>query len=496
LRRIEALGLAGCLGLAAFLRFYNLPFNPPVYTDEGANIELALNLGSYTAMRYYWTTHPPLFYLLLHGLFTLTGGPSILALRGLTASFSLATVVAVWLLARRLGGGLVGFTAALCYAVLPYAVLYGRWGFGDYVLMAFLVTLMFYWLADGKPLHAGATATLAIFANYYALLGVLAGLICILLTSEKGRLWGAFTFMVLPVGATSAFWLVCHQVYGSVFLEELLFMFGRAGNTGEPPIVNLQEIQVFTGNVVAWFFHMLFPMGLALFGLLYGAGKKRFHPYAFAWFLLLLATWKLTVITMDGSYKLPPMYPLMTVSLAFLVEPVSRVDLEKLTRGGLLVLLVSGGVLGIVAFTATETVNNVVDGWQFRTDVGWLCVQNWEDAEKLAEWINMHAEPSDLVVSSPHYMWLFKPRHIDWMFTVLWDPGVDFYHPAIENPHDPRELWDGDWRHAKYAVVDKFTLYWAARQVGIQEVVPEIIATWKPVWRYGEYTVYENPSLG
>ncbi|HEX7168922.1 MAG TPA: glycosyltransferase family 39 protein [Acidimicrobiales bacterium] len=122
---------------------------------------------------------PPLYYLLLHG-WTKAFGTGDMAVRLLSAVFSVATVAVLYRMGRRRGGSLVAVAALVLYATSPYAIRYATEA-RMYSLVALLAALG--WMAVRNVLDrpspaavvaTGACAGLLLLTHYWAfyLLGV------------------------------------------------------------------------------------------------------------------------------------------------------------------------------------------------------------------------------------------------------------------------------------------------------------------------------------
>lgn len=125
--RSHALGwwVVAIVGLSIGVRFYLLT-NASIWSDEGFSLELiAYPLADI------WTlsgrdVHPPLFYMLLHGLVALTGSNALMWTRGFSALLGVVNVgLGIWLV-RMVSTPRAAITAGWLLALLPIAVRYSQ----------------------------------------------------------------------------------------------------------------------------------------------------------------------------------------------------------------------------------------------------------------------------------------------------------------------------------------------------------------------------------
>ena len=123
---------------------------------------LAASQGTYaavirTALRYD-PGKPPLYQILLHSVVMVFGNGEI-ALRALSALFSVANIGLVLALGNAMFGPSVAMAAALLWALNPIAITFGAWA-RMYALLitTALAQLLFLWRLRSKPDAAGAVA--------------------------------------------------------------------------------------------------------------------------------------------------------------------------------------------------------------------------------------------------------------------------------------------------------------------------------------------------
>ncbi|MFH1721538.1 MAG: glycosyltransferase family 39 protein, partial [Candidatus Altiarchaeota archaeon] len=174
--------LALILGVGILFRFWELSVQPVWFYDEAVNLELSSNLlGGETrlfALTYPFFPHPPLFHAFLIPL-TYFFGKTILAVRLLSATLGVATIVLTYKIGKILGGQRTGLIAAAVFAVTPLIILFNRGGFAHNQVM-FLIALSLYLTlklvnsnneSSKKKISflLGAATTLAVLTEYYAL---------------------------------------------------------------------------------------------------------------------------------------------------------------------------------------------------------------------------------------------------------------------------------------------------------------------------------------
>jgi mannosyltransferase len=157
---VKRLGVAGwalAIGAGLILRFVQ---RSDLWLDEALSVNIAsLPIGDIPeALRH--DGHPPLYYVLLHGWMEVFG-TSNLAVRSLSAVFSLAAVVAIAVIAGRLGGRRMAQAAVLLFLGCPFVVRYATEA-RMYSLIILLVLLG--WLALDAALRSPTIGRLALVA--------------------------------------------------------------------------------------------------------------------------------------------------------------------------------------------------------------------------------------------------------------------------------------------------------------------------------------------
>lgn len=212
--------LAAIVLVAAALRLTGIEAQP-LWDDEIRSLHRAENGLADLLEDLGQSTHPPLFFLLLH-FWTLLAGTGAGALRLLPALCGIATVPAVYAAGRKWAGPRVGLAAALVVALSPIHVYYSQEA-RSYTLLALatLGSVVFYLRALERPsagaLVAYAVSTIvAVYTHYWAFFVVL------------------FENLFLPWapradGAAVRRWLGAQAVVAAAFLPWLVIMRQQLG---------------------------------------------------------------------------------------------------------------------------------------------------------------------------------------------------------------------------------------------------------------------------
>ncbi|MFA6981989.1 MAG: glycosyltransferase family 39 protein [Patescibacteria group bacterium] len=149
-------------------------------------------------------THPPLYSALCRG-WALLFGTGDLSIRSLSLVFGVATIIAVYLLARRLFGKDVATLSALLVALNPFLTSYSVEA-RSYAFYGLLVVLATYFLVNKKTVLFTIVAILGIFTHFvfFAYLGVLLGYYLYLILRKELKLSRQIPNLVLIAAAFAA----------------------------------------------------------------------------------------------------------------------------------------------------------------------------------------------------------------------------------------------------------------------------------------------------
>ncbi len=187
--------LAGGVAVAAMAGFFFFNVNAQLWLDEALSVNIAqLPLTEIPgALRQ--DNSAPLHYLLLHFWMELFGEGNFAA-RSLSGVVVLASIPAVWLAGRRIGGDWAAWTAALLVATSPFAGLYATQArmYGLLILLTALGYLALTAVLDrptpGRVVLLGLVSGLLMLTHYWAfylLAAVFAVLVVSLIRSPGSR---------------------------------------------------------------------------------------------------------------------------------------------------------------------------------------------------------------------------------------------------------------------------------------------------------------------
>ena len=198
LTRRDLLGIGAAIGLMTALSVYQLGAKS-FWRDEVASVVFASaslpDLLTIVGRDREKAGVPNMatYYLLLH--FWLAIGETEARIRFLSVAASVATVVPVFFLARRLGGTIAAASAALLFAVSPYVLVWSREARG--YSLAMLATAALTWVllvaVERRSILLsviyGVIAALAVYVHFFVLLALVAHAAWVVLPRPRAPLW-------------------------------------------------------------------------------------------------------------------------------------------------------------------------------------------------------------------------------------------------------------------------------------------------------------------
>ena len=494
--------------LAAFLRLTHLRTVPAWYPDEGSWITIAADLvrGQSAYMAFggssFIAGRPPLFHLLLACLFHL-GGVEILWARLLTVTFSLLTLLLLYVIADRMCGWRVALLAAGFYAIYPGAVVHNRLAFTyNQLSPLYLLVLYSLWRAaeSGRQRWIVLTALCvgAALLTDLAAVGLLGFLILALLFIRPRAMLWAFPLALLPFCIWSGvMWLMG----GEFFLQDMIFTFSRTS-------VHL-PIQV--TRIIFYRTTLEGDLWLALGGV----GLLFLTDHRQRWMTAGLFGLSLLILVRNGpafgqaSYFLIPLFPLVSLGIGVLLArgiPVFVPMLETAWRSGLMRFRLSPRNRSRLATLLTSLIlfllllappiSMVAEGVWLDYD---LYLARFGDtladpvtAERVADYVNQRTTREDVVLASPTIAWLFHSHVADFQMAVAVTGQATQHFPA-QIPL-VRFRFDPHLENAAYVVVDPLWRGWASAQMpAVARMVREIETGWILETIIGSFEIYRNP---
>ena len=317
--------LAVVVLVACFFRSVNLEVIPLLHWDEGANLDVTLNLlegrAQMFALKYSFFPHPPLFFVLASSFVKLFG-PTILSLRIFSVTLSVATTVLVYLSASRLFGEKKAFVAGLIYALNPIAVYWNRMGMvNNQVVFLSILSLYLYirFLQDkekkmlylsaftsGLCAITGVIGFSAIFALYYLTLRY----------AKKNLPLVIATSLAAPITFTLAvlYAMPEYVIYDLMFLVERINI--------KPHFILLALFALYVIYVFRWFLNQILD------------SIRKSIAYAPLLGFVVMSVYALLVLQMsDHGYRQGTSdYLLYVLCIGFLLKPVFYVKEDEKKR--------------------------------------------------------------------------------------------------------------------------------------------------------------------
>ncbi len=502
--RIQIVLLVLVLLFAAYLRLVNLTDNPGWYTDEGSNLDVAQHLAAgesrYMALGQstLLVSRLVLFENILAGLLRLFGG-GISTLRALSGSLGVLSVGVLYFVVRRTTTRAPGFAllAAFVLAIFPQAVLYSRFGF-SYNLLTPLV-LLAYWgfweyLTTGHRIglvFAALSIGVGTLSDLWMLSFVLPLFYIVAVRRWRDLVWSLPLVIAPFAGYCTVMWITAP----AAFLFDLQFVLFRVGGISIP--TQLQNIALNYTTLIAqdgW-------MCLGVLGILFMRPFRLWYLTLVCFGLPLLFLGRTLALYDLSFYYMIPVLPFVALGFTAMLyygvpalwqrtNPSNRNSLgdarwqraiQYASRVGLLCFIV-----GLpLAVSLSGTLHNVQHG--FQTAIDRVLIKG-SDARDVAQYINTHVEPNDVVLASPTVAWLFHARTADFQMAISATGQPTPHFPA--GLASSRFLFDPRLEHARYVVVDDLWRHWAVFDVpGVAAMLQQVEA-WPRVFQAGTLYVY------
>jgi 4-amino-4-deoxy-L-arabinose transferase-like glycosyltransferase len=222
----KVLVLLGILALGAYLRLWKIQhlFNVLHDYDEGA-YSLGARFISQGLLPYqdFTLVHPPLYDLVLASVYKIFGY-SFFDGRYLSIALSLACIVLIYLVGKKMYHSTAGLVAAALFAVSPGMVYFGRRVVQE-TMGIFLILLAIYFAIDfiqsrkkNRAFLCGLALGLAVATKYLFIPAVVAIIMAIILLTMRERFWQSIKTLGRP-----ALWIM-YLCFAAIFYSLVLLL--------------------------------------------------------------------------------------------------------------------------------------------------------------------------------------------------------------------------------------------------------------------------------
>lgn len=507
----EVIFLTIITAVTVFTHFGSLYFTPPWYSDEGWTAALIQNLMNGVtqvfSFQYFWIPHAPISYYLAIPFFYFISDPMV-ALRTYTAMIGVITTIIVYYLGREIKDRNLGFLSAILYSVFYPAILYYHISFIDYNLSALFITasavMYLRFLKNHK--HKLTEVTLIAFlalsflTHYYSVIFGTAILLSTIIFRRKLSfvVFGDLCLAALP---TLILFIGIYLTMGDIFITHFGFNFLRSAQYGsERYLLNMVNYLYSNWWNIASFISIIIIIV-----------KTRGHIRQLytSFMITILITFQFTYIVTGGSYAVSYTYPMLMISLAYILyhgfqymmrrshgilylQPTRNLDFFRLFRGIGYIILMTFIVLTF-SYSTYGTLNESYNG--ITNPYPSYLNQYPEGMNAIATWVNANTNATDLVIGSPHYLFMLHCRVSDYPYAVAFNGGSFYRPPALLTDIDV--VYSGKYTDAKYCIIDPFVTEWFIIQPG-SEFISDITTNWSLVQTISgngyNYTVYLNPT--
>ncbi len=488
--------------LSLYFRTRKIAQSPGWFRDEGTYLEIARRIGKKPlplgAVNVTFVgpnmTHPPLYFLLSHLSFKF-GQPDMRTFRLFNASLGVLATLLIFLLGYEVGRPdepsatptlhqeMLGLIAAFFYTIHPDAVMYNRMGmpYNLYLIEAILVALFaLRYIRTGEfvwCLAASIVASAALLTVYYSVVFIVFLFIVILARKKPRHLWSLacipvplIIFLIfMAAGKSPGFW-------------DDITALRSASRAGSLYLILLHYEEFFQSGIS----YVLGILGLFFFR---RKAARIFLPLLCILMAHIVLRRADTIIKFV-HYPVIPLLPFIALGCAAIALRIS--EAAKSVWGFIILLL----PFLLATYVSIGQVRYGIYG-RFNTPLEFGMTKNTLDTYKVAEYVNAHTEPDDLVLATTTLWSLLHTRTADLAQALAYEgKKVDFYRHNF-----PRErfLFSPAISQATYIVMDSFTDQWrksppASFNAPFAEAIKEVEEKWHLVHQQGEYHIYENPK--
>jgi len=273
----QVLTLLGILALGAYLRLWNIQhlFNAIHDYDEGVYSLVARFISQgYLPYQDFMLTHPPLYNLVLAAVYKVFGD-SFSYGRYLSVALSLACIVLIYFIGKKMYHPRAGLAAAALFAVSTEVMYYGRRVIQE-PLGIFLILVAIYFALDfinnkkaNRALLCGLALGLAVATKYLFIPAVIAVIVAIILLAMGEDFWRS----IRKLGRWELW--VMYACFAGMFYALLLLLKWVVGLNVAIPFLDPMYLTAGDVMVAVLIFVLPFPISVLLL-------KRRF-PFKKCW---------------------------------------------------------------------------------------------------------------------------------------------------------------------------------------------------------------------
>jgi hypothetical protein len=116
-----------------------------------------------------------------------------------------------------------------------------------------------------------------------------------------------------------------------------------------------------------------------------------------------------------------------------------------------------------------------------------------EQGRAVAEYINAHTQPEDVIIATPAVGWQFRANVMDFQMSVAATDHIATPHLPADLPPN-RLAFDPNYATADYAVIDNLWRDWGIYHIpGLDGIMSDIQSNWTLIFEAGDIAVYHNP---
>lgn len=486
---VEFIVLAIIVAIGIFLRFCNLAVTPGWWPDEGVMLNIANNAVhgkmQMFSLTYPFVPHPPVYFYIA-GLWMKIFGVSILAVRALSATIGVVSIILVYGITKKLGSRFSATISALVFACFPAILIDDRIGLSYPLLALFMLLSVYYYLKfseSKKPLFILLSALFAGLCPITSYAGIVLSIIIFLLIiiNVKKVGYSAFWATILLFLPFLTYLYAVGMVDAPAVVHDLKYMLNERPENAKPAIENIVNgaKSMYNANGILTF---------GIIGLLLAKNRNKYIVVIIA-IAIALTEFK----TRGYWWYISTYFPLLIVGIGLLFG-YARNLMTKLRIPNILTALIIFAIAIYIFFPYfRKSFVTVYNGNSFGlSEERIFAPQNQTKLKNAISYINSHTDSDDVVMSSAHLTWMIDAMPSDPVQAYVYAGNATTNFPD-DMYSTGRFVYDVSLENTKYFLDDNFVKNWFAFQPGIKEnITSKIYENWTKVFDNGEFKVYLN----